>query len=56
MDGHLMTMDACVGPYGGITTLFFKFRAEGAEASDENDYIKLVCIKPLPEQKIKTKT
>mgnify|MGYP000023169688 CR=1 FL=1 len=30
--------------------------AEGAEASNEGDHIKLVRIRPLPEEKIKTKT
>ena len=49
-------MDACVGPCGGITTRDAFVGAEGAEASNENDHIKLVCVKPLPEEKIKTKT
>ena len=49
-------MDACLGPYGGITTRDAFVGAEGAEASNESHHIKLVRAKPLPEQKIKTKT
>ena len=49
-------MDACVGPCGGITTRDAFVGAEGAEASNEGDHIKLVRVKPLREQKIKTKT